>query len=86
MSYNEKSDVWSLGCVLYELCALHPPFIASSQTELNRKIRLGEFNRIPLKYTDDLNDTIAKMLHVEVRIQLQATFAISKSREMEKTL
>lgn len=66
MSYNEKSDVWSLGCVLYELCALHPPFIASSQTELNRKIRLGEFNRIPLKYTDDLNDTIAKMLHVEV--------------------
>lgn len=66
MSYNEKSDVWSLGCVLYELCALHPPFIASSQTELNRKIRLGDFSRIPLKYSDNLNDTIAKMLHVEV--------------------
>lgn len=66
MSYNEKSDVWSMGCVLYELCALHPPFIASSQTELNRKIRLGDFSRIPLKYSDDLNDTIGKMLHVEV--------------------
>ena len=66
MAYNEKSDVWSLGCVLYELCALRPPFVASSQTELNKKIRLGEFSRIPLRYTDDLNDTIAKMLHVEV--------------------
>lgn len=24
--YNSKSDVWSLGCVLYELCTLHHAF------------------------------------------------------------
>lgn len=66
MSYNEKSDVWSMGCVLYELCALHPPFTAANQTELNRKIRLGDFARIPTKYSDELNTVIAKMLNVEV--------------------
>lgn len=70
MSYNEKSDIWSMGCVLYELCALHPPFTASSQTELNRKIRLGSFSRIPARYTDDLNDVISKMLHVEVHFEM----------------
>ncbi|ESP02328.1 hypothetical protein LOTGIDRAFT_138592 [Lottia gigantea] len=66
MSYNEKSDIWSLGCMMYELCALHPPFTAANQTDLNRKIRLGDFARIPMRYSDDLDTIIRKMIRVEV--------------------
>ena len=62
MRYNESSDVWSLGCLIYELCALHPPFTAKDQKELYGKIKKGEFRRIPHAYSDDLFTTLSSML------------------------
>ncbi|CAL8317882.1 unnamed protein product [Merluccius merluccius] len=65
MSYNEKSDIWSLGCLLYELCALSPPFTAYNQKELAEKIRKGRFTRIPYRYSDELNTLLSRMLHLK---------------------
>ncbi|XP_065124837.1 serine/threonine-protein kinase Nek2 [Paramisgurnus dabryanus] len=65
MSYNEKSDIWSLGCLLYELCALSPPFTAYNQTELAGKIREGKFRRIPYRYSENLNTLLSKMLNLK---------------------
>ncbi|KAG8504422.1 Serine/threonine-protein kinase Nek2 [Galemys pyrenaicus] len=65
MSYNEKSDIWSLGCLLYELCALMPPFTAFNQKELAGKIREGKFRRIPYRYSDELNGIITRMLSLK---------------------
>ncbi|KAJ3606627.1 hypothetical protein NHX12_026148, partial [Muraenolepis orangiensis] len=65
MSYNEKSDIWSLGCLLYELCALSPPFNAYNQKELAEKIRKGRFTRIPYRYSEELNSLLSRMLHLK---------------------
>ena len=62
MRYNESSDVWSLGCLIYELCALHPPFTAKDQKELYGKIKKGEFRRIPHAYSEELFTTLSSML------------------------
>lgn len=39
--YDSKSDVWSLGCLVYELCARKPPFHAQNITELASKVSKG---------------------------------------------
>ncbi|XP_066533262.1 serine/threonine-protein kinase Nek2 [Hoplias malabaricus] len=65
MSYNEKSDIWSLGCLLYELCALTPPFTAYNQKELAEKIKVGKFRRIPYRYSEELNTLLSRMLHLK---------------------
>lgn len=39
--YNEKTDIWSAGCILYEIIALHPPFEASNHLALAKRIIQG---------------------------------------------
>lgn len=64
--YNAKSDVWALGCLLYELCALEPPFVASTQTLLNKRIETGNPPSLPSYYSKELDSVIRAMLHVQV--------------------
>ncbi|MCO5579266.1 hypothetical protein L7F22_033120 [Adiantum nelumboides] len=62
--YDAKSDIWALGCVAYELCALAPPFDANDQQELTRKIKLGNVPRLPKAYSGQLGDVIRSMLEL----------------------
>ena len=63
--YGLKSDIWSLGCVLYEIISLHCPFRGENIVELYNKILVGEFSRIPNKFSDDLNLIVLKMINLD---------------------
>jgi NIMA (never in mitosis gene a)-related kinase len=63
--YDVKSDIWALGCVAYELCALRPPFDATTQAELTRKIQLGNVPELPRGYSRMLGDMIRGMLSLD---------------------
>ncbi len=67
-TYNAKCDIWSLGCVLYELCALEAPCIATSIVGVMKKATTGNFDRIPENYSDELHQMISSMLTVNVGI------------------
>jgi serine/threonine protein kinase len=63
--YDEKSDIWSTGCILYEVASLRPPFEASNQMALAVKIKAGKYERIPSIYSEELWRVINLMLTSE---------------------
>ena len=64
--YDSKSDIWSLGCVIYEMCALNPPFRAQSMEELFKKVVRGYYPDISNKYSKDLSEILKLMIQIEV--------------------
>jgi hypothetical protein len=55
-----------LGCVLYETISLHCPFRGENVVELYNKILVGEFSRIPNKFSDELNWIVLHMINLNV--------------------
>ena len=64
--YSYKSDLWSIGCVIYELCALRPPFQGKDLDELYENVCKGKPERINKIYSDDLWKMILMLLQVDV--------------------
>ena len=63
--YSLKSDMWSLGCVLYEIINLKKPFMADNVMNLYNKVIKGEFGKISNKYSDSLNLILENLINVD---------------------
>lgn len=65
--YNNKTDIWSLGCVLYELCTLRHPFEGNNLHQLVLKICQAHFTPISSRFSSDLQSLIAQLFKVSPR-------------------
>ncbi|XP_074947200.1 serine/threonine-protein kinase Nek1 isoform X8 [Phalacrocorax aristotelis] len=59
--YNNKSDIWALGCVLYEMCTLKHAFEAGNMKNLVLKIISGPFPPISVHYSYDLRNLLSQL-------------------------
>jgi serine/threonine protein kinase len=74
--YDGSSDIWALGCMMYELCALRPPFLGDSFPALKRAVVSGQYPPIPSKYSNALRRTIDNMLKLQPSQRLTALGAL----------
>ena len=64
--YSFKSDLWSVGCIIYEMCCLRPPFKGKNFEELCDSICNGKIEKISSRYSEDLWNVVKMMLEVDV--------------------
>jgi NIMA (never in mitosis gene a)-related kinase len=60
--YDFKSDVWSFGVAIYEMCCLVPPFRADDMAGLFKKVLRGNYAQIPSHFSMDMRTLIKEML------------------------
>ena len=63
--YDTKSDIWSLGCVLYEAAALKPPFQAEDMQSLYKKVIKGVFPPLPNAFSSDFSEVLGCFIIVD---------------------
>ncbi|CAH3027741.1 unnamed protein product [Porites evermanni] len=60
--YNQKSDMWALGCVLYEMLTLRKVFDATNPLRLVSDIVKGQYEEIDSQYSIDMHSLVTILL------------------------
>ncbi|CAF0952709.1 unnamed protein product, partial [Brachionus calyciflorus] len=67
--YNSKSDVWALGCCVYEMTTLKHAFNAKDMSSLVFKITRGKMPEIPSIYSKEFVSLIKSMLNPDPKLR-----------------
>ncbi|CAF0942537.1 unnamed protein product [Rotaria sordida] len=68
LGYSFSADIWSLGCVLYEMAVFRSPFFEENLTFLGLRKKIDELDYAPLSsklYSSELRDLVSRCLTLE---------------------
>ena len=64
MPYDQKGDIWSFGCVIYEMITLKPPFRAENMRGVYAKVVQAKYEPLPNQLSTDLKGLVKACLQV----------------------
>jgi NIMA (never in mitosis gene a)-related kinase len=71
--YDSKSDIWSFGCIIYEMACLKPPFGGQDMESLYRNVQRGIYDRVPSCYSRDLETVVGLCLQKNPKLRPSST-------------
>ena len=82
--YDEKSDIWALGCIVYEMACLQKTFEGSNLPALVNKIMRGQFAPIRGDYTPQFKQLVRDLLQKDPEFRPTASeVLLSKLPELQ---
>nr|XP_027223606.1 serine/threonine-protein kinase Nek8-like [Penaeus vannamei] len=76
--YDEKSDIWALGCILYEMACLQKTFEGSNLPALVNKIMKGHFAPIKGNYSPGFKQLVRDLLQRDPEFRPTAAELVSE--------
>ncbi|CAF1567429.1 unnamed protein product [Rotaria magnacalcarata] len=87
--YESKSDIWSVGCLLYEMCTYQHAFDGKGLMNVIYKVVEGQPPELPKTYSKELNDLSKKMFAKDPKQRpsaaelLQSTFILQHRQRIQ---
>jgi NIMA (never in mitosis gene a)-related kinase len=67
--YDFKSDIWSLGCLFYEIASFSTPFRGNNMKELYQNILKGNMAPLPKQYSNNISKIIKMCLRQDANLR-----------------